>query len=94
MLQSHDWPGNVRELENCLTSAVVLSTGMVIRPEDLGLDERATSGPEAFRALDQVEADHLSRVLAATGGNRSRAAEILGISRPRLRRLIEKYGLD
>lgn len=95
VLQTHAWPGNVRELENCLTRAVVLSTGGVIRPEDLGL----TQGPpqaagDVFRPLDEVEAEHLSRVLAATDGNRSRAAEVLEISRPRLRRLMEKYGLE
>lgn len=95
VLQTHAWPGNVRELENCLTRAVVLSTGGVIRPEDLGL----TQGPpqaagDVFRPLDEIESEHLSRVLAATDGNRSRAAEVLEISRPRLRRLMEKYGLE
>jgi DNA-binding NtrC family response regulator len=95
VLQAHDWPGNVRELENCLTRAVVLSTGGVIRPEDLGLSGGPTpSESDVLRPLESVEAEHISRVLAATEGNRSRASEVLGISRPRLRRLIEKYGLE
>jgi DNA-binding NtrC family response regulator len=45
-------------------------------------------------ALDKVERDHVASVLAATGGHKTRAAEILEISRPRLARLIEKYDLE
>ncbi|NJD09253.1 MAG: sigma-54-dependent Fis family transcriptional regulator [Gemmatimonadetes bacterium] len=91
-LLAHSWPGNVRELENCLTRAVVLARGDVIRPEDLALGPR---GPAAHRltTLEEAEKEHVAHVLEATHGHKSRTAEILGISRPRLDRLIQKYGL-
>jgi DNA-binding NtrC family response regulator len=91
VLMSHTWPGNVRELENCLTRAVVLATGDVIRPEHLELAPREDAGE--LGTLDTAEREHVTRVLTATQGHKSNAAEILGISRPRLDRLIEKYQL-
>ncbi|MGD2123410.1 MAG: sigma-54 dependent transcriptional regulator [Gemmatimonadota bacterium] len=93
-LLSHTWPGNVRELENCLTRAVVVSTGDVIRPEHLAIGPVPTESPARLAPLDAVEKEHVARVLAATGGHKTRTAEILQISRPRLARLIEKYGLE
>ncbi len=93
-LLAHDWPGNVRELENCLTRAVVLATGGVIHPEHLALDAAESTGAGPLASLDQVEAAHVARVLREVRGNRTRAAEVLGISRPRLRRLMEKYGIQ
>jgi DNA-binding NtrC family response regulator len=91
VLMSHTWPGNVRELENCLTRAVVLATGDVIRPEHLELAPREDAGE--LGTLEAAEREHVTRVLSATQGHKSKAAEILGISRPRLDRLIEKYRL-
>jgi DNA-binding NtrC family response regulator len=93
-LESHDWPGNVREMENCLRRAMVLATGDVIRVEHLPM------GPEVERLgrdvpnLEQVERDHVARVFVATGSHKSRTAEILGISRPRLDRLLRKHGIE
>ncbi len=92
LLLGHSWPGNVRELENCLTRAVVMTTGSVIRPEHLGL-EGPPSGPTRLTSLAQAERAHVAGVLHATDGHKSRAAEILEISRTRLDRLIEKHGL-
>jgi two-component system, NtrC family, response regulator HydG len=96
-LVAHDWPGNVRELENCLVRASVLATGDVIRPQHLALDAAgrpgAPPGAPRLRPLDDVVAEHVAHVLAAVGGNRTRAAEVLDVSRPRLRRIIEKHGL-
>jgi two-component system NtrC family response regulator len=92
-LLRHDWPGNVRELENCLTRAFVLATGGVIRPEHLGLDMRERDATEGFPTLEALEGEHLARALALTGGNRTKAAEILGVSKPRLYRMMEKHGL-
>jgi DNA-binding NtrC family response regulator len=89
-LLQHDWPGNVRELENCLTRAVVLATGNVIRPEHLGLRSEAQGPSGELPTLDDVAHDHVQRVLVATAGNKTRAAEILGISKPRLYRMLEK----
>jgi DNA-binding NtrC family response regulator len=93
-LVAHAWPGNVRELENCLTRAVVLATGGVIRPEHLALGTPADADDGPLTRLDDVEAAHVARVLRAVSGNRTRAAAILGVSRPRLRRLIDKHGLE
>ncbi|CAN5840028.1 sigma-54-dependent response regulator transcription factor ZraR [soil metagenome] len=94
VLLAHDWPGNVRELENCLVRAVVLATGDVIRPSHLGLPSVAAAARSArLCTLAAVEAEHIAHVLAATNGNRTHAAEILGISRPRLRRLLVRHGL-
>jgi len=93
-LLSHTWPGNVRELENCLTRAVVVSTGDVIRPEHLAIGPVPTESPARLAPLDEVEKEHVARVLAATGGHKTRTAEILEISRPRLARIIERYGLE
>jgi DNA-binding NtrC family response regulator len=90
---AHDWPGNVRELENALTRAVVLATGKVIRPEHLALGQAGAPAPELL-SLDEVERRHVARTLEVTGGQKTRAAHILGVSRPRLNRLIEKYGLE
>jgi DNA-binding NtrC family response regulator len=93
MLMQHEWTGNVRELENCITRAAVLATGGTIRPENLGLNGREPDETRGFPTLQALEAEHVARALALTGGNRTRAAEILGISKPRLYRCIEKYEL-
>jgi DNA-binding NtrC family response regulator len=90
---SHDWPGNVRELENMLTRAAVLATGDVIRPEHIEVGAAVDAGPPRLISLEEMEREHVARVLEATGGHKSRTAEILGISRPRLDRMIERYGL-
>jgi DNA-binding NtrC family response regulator len=92
-LKTHTWPGNVRELENCLARAVVTATGHLIRPEHLEIRPRE-EGVGAMDTLEAMERDHVARVLKAAGGQKSTAAEVLGVSRPRLDRLIDKYGLS
>ena len=92
-LMSHDWPGNVRELENTLTRAAVLATGDVIRPEHIEVGTAVDAGPPRLISLEEMEREHVARVLEATDGHKSRSAEILGVSRPRLDRMIERYGL-
>jgi two-component system, NtrC family, response regulator HydG len=92
-LLAHDWPGNVRELENCLTRAVVLSTGDVIRPSHLAIAPASSHAAARLATLERVERDHIAAVLQATGGHKARTASILGVSRPRLDRLLRKYGL-
>jgi DNA-binding NtrC family response regulator len=92
-LMSHDWPGNVRELENTLTRAAVLATGDVIRPEHIEVGAGTEEGPPRLVSLEEMEREHVARVLEATGGHKSRTAEILGVSRPRLDRMIERHGL-
>jgi DNA-binding NtrC family response regulator len=92
-LVAHTWPGNVRELDNCLTRAVVLSGGDVIRPQDLALGP-LSGGSRQLTTLEEVEKEHVAYVLQATRGHKSRTAEVLGISRPRLDRLVQKYELE
>ncbi|MEW5931441.1 MAG: sigma-54 dependent transcriptional regulator [Gemmatimonadota bacterium] len=95
-LQAYDWPGNVREMENTIMRAAVLAHGPAISLESLGLGTvpvkgaAAASGPEAV-TLDEVERLQVERILQRTGGNKRRAARLLGISRPRLDRLLAKY---
>jgi DNA-binding NtrC family response regulator len=102
-LLSYPWPGNVRELENTLTRAVVLARGPAVTRELLSL---GTAGREegggveslekepADDTLDEVERVHVAKILRRVGGHKRRAVEVLGISRPRLDRIIAKYGLD
>jgi DNA-binding NtrC family response regulator len=102
-LVMHDWPGNVRELENTLMRAVVLAGGDTLTPDHLDFgpgtaltqnDPHGAGGSgELDYVLEQAERAHVQRVLATTGGHKSRSAEILQISRGRLDRLIEKHGL-
>ena len=99
-LSAYDWPGNVRELENALTRAAVIARGPAITTEHLSLgpatDARGSSAAKEVsddETLDALERAHVDRVLRRTGGNKRRAARILGISRPRLDRLIVKHGL-
>jgi two-component system response regulator AtoC len=93
-LIAHNWPGNVRELENCVMRAVVIASGNVIRPEHLSIASPRQAQQAALTSLEQVEREHVLRVLKATEGQKGRAAEILGVSRPRLNRLLEKFGLE
>jgi DNA-binding NtrC family response regulator len=99
-LRSYDWPGNVRELENLLTKAVILCPRDTLTPEFVPDLAARAHDPPAFPArpltelsLRDVEREHVARVLSATGWHRSRACTILGVSRPRLRRLIRQYAL-
>jgi two-component system, NtrC family, response regulator len=94
-IESHPWPGNVREMENCIKRAVIMADGPQITAEDLGL--AASSEPEEPLNLRQVrdEAGHkaLIKALARVDGNAVKAAELLGISRPTLYDLMNKYGI-
>ena len=100
VLESHHWPGNVRELENALTRAAVLARGPVIDGEHLsvGPSQPGNSASRMANAeddtLETAEATHVRRILERSGGNKRQAARILGISRPRLDRIIEKFGLE
>ncbi len=96
-LMHYDWRGNVRELENVLTRAVVLSKGEVLELQAHSLEDTIPSEMAAedspFRSLEDVEAQHISRVLGAVGWHQGKACEILGVSRPTLRKKIRDYGL-
>ncbi len=94
-IEAHPWPGNVRELENCIKRAVVMADGNRISAEDLGLE----AGEESLERLnlrqvrDEAERLAVLRVMARTNGNVARAAEILGVSRPSLYDLLNRFGL-
>jgi DNA-binding NtrC family response regulator len=97
-LQSHNWPGNVRELENFIRRSLALSTGHVLGPELLAYLEMSpeTQRPSAIEAgvsLRAAERELLERTLEATGGNRTRAAELMGVSLRTVRNKIRNYGL-
>ena len=74
--------------------AVVIAAGNVIRPEHLSIASPRQRTGTALSSLEQIEKEHLTRVLAATDGHKGRAAEVLGVSRPRLTRLLRKYELE
>lgn len=104
VLIAYGWKGNVRELEAAIEYAALRVRGSEIKPEDLplklqGIDLRKQSQKsfdnlfEDLPTLDEVEKRYLSHVLEATGGNRTRAAEILGIDRRTLYRMAERFGL-
>ena len=93
-LVSYEWPGNVRELENCLARAVVAATGASIGAEHLSLGRDRSRESSDLGSLEEAEQHHLKRVLKAVDGRKTRASEILGVSRTRLDRLIKKHGLE
>ncbi len=92
-LLRYDWPGNVRELENALTRAVVLAKGPAISLQHLALGIPTPAQDGRSDTLDDMERVHVQDVLTRSGGNKSRAAERLGISRPRLDRIIRRHHL-
>ena len=94
VIVTKQWPGNVRELDNCLTRAVVLASGGVIRPELLDTYEPSPRQTAIIPTLAELERQHLERVLSLTDGNKARAARLLGITRPRLDRLISKHRIS
>ena len=94
-IDAHPWPGNIRELENCLKRAVIMADTNNITVDDLGLDE--VSDDLGYLNLRQVreeaERKAVIRVLARTNNNIARAAEILGVSRPSLYDMMNRFGL-
>ncbi len=99
-LGHYDWPGNVRELENVLMKSIALSRGDTLSddllPEPLRQQtpiEDSDIKPLDSWSLEEMEAAHISRVLDATHWHKGKACNILGISRPRLRRMIKHYAL-
>jgi DNA-binding NtrC family response regulator len=92
-LVSYDWPGNVRELENVVQRLIVMSDAELVQVAHLPLAMRYSvpRDPGLHLTLAEVEAAHIRRVLEHCGGNKSRAAQLLGIDRKTLRK---KLGLD
>ncbi len=102
VLVSYGWPGNVRELESVIERASVLKRGDVITPADLpdklkkeksGIENIILNLPDDGIALEDLERSLIIKALEKHGGNQTRAAEYLGITRPTLIYRMEKYGL-
>lgn len=102
LLESHTWPGNVRELANCVRRAVALSAGPEIGVSGLEGSDWSIAAPSApldiscLRpgvSLGEMERKLVEITLEATGGNRSRAAELLGVSLRTVRNKVRSYGL-
>jgi DNA-binding NtrC family response regulator len=101
LLSGYAWPGNVRELKNVLERALVLASGSErIEAEHLPLTLKGPGAPRAAREeptilpLEEVERRHIERTLFLLGGNRTSAAEKLGISRSTLHTKIQQYGFE
>lgn len=105
-LERYEWPGNVRELENVLMKSIALSHGdsltrdLLPPPlcEDIPMpvtlsEESAADKPLEKCSLEEMEKAHILRILECTNWHKGQACEILGISRPRLRRMISHYAL-
>ena len=95
-IDAYAWPGNVREMENRIKSAVIMAEGKLVTAEDLGLDggaaELASLNLRVVR--QEAETQAIRQALIRTAGNVSRAAELLGITRPTLYDLLQKYDIQ
>jgi two-component system response regulator HydG len=100
-LQRYDWPGNVRELENALERAVVLTSGEELLPGALPAPVRepapqrvVSEAPAANPSMEVIERAYILWVLQAEGGNKTKAAEVLGIDPSTLYRKLHRYGIE
>jgi len=99
ILTAYPWSGNVRELENTIERAVALSTGAILTPDDLPERIRTSGGSVALLSkakngrmtVAELEREYIFEILRETGGNKSRAAEILGLDRKTLYRKLDEY---
>jgi two-component system response regulator HydG len=92
-LKNYDWPGNVRELENAIHRLVLMSDAGIIDVTDLPPNMRFSISLHTGlnRTLAEVESEHIRNVLSSTGGNKTKAAEILGIDRKTLREKLKGH---
>ncbi|MGN2392875.1 PEP-CTERM-box response regulator transcription factor [Pelomicrobium sp. G1] len=94
-IEAYSWPGNVRELENCVKRAVIMADASALRAADFGL-ARAEESEDMFnlrQVRERAERDAVVRVLGRVNGNLSKAAQLLGVSRPTLYDLMHRFGL-
>ncbi|HKY32859.1 MAG TPA: sigma 54-interacting transcriptional regulator [Candidatus Polarisedimenticolia bacterium] len=90
MLAAHAWPGNVRELESVLEGAAILASRRTIGPSDLARCLPATEAGPPPETLEVVEKRHVEKVLQWTCGNKRRAAQVLGVPRSTLYRMLRR----
>jgi DNA-binding NtrC family response regulator len=101
LLTHYDYPGNVREMMNIINSAVIIESSSELRKKSFPnyfLENAVVSengfGDMPLKSLEEVETDHIKKVLAYTANNRTKASQILGISRISLLARIKKYKLE
>jgi DNA-binding NtrC family response regulator len=98
-LEAHGWPGNVRELRNAVERAVLVAAGPILSENDLLADEapprsrRLFELPSGGLRLDELEKALVAQALERSGGNKTRAGELLGMTREQIQYRIEKYAL-
>lgn len=98
-LKAYRWPGNIRELQNKVKSSVIMTTGSQVTAFDLGFfDHEGNGGNEISLNLrtvrEEAETLAIQKAYALSEGNMSKTSELLGVTRPTLYSLIEKYGLN
>jgi two-component system response regulator HydG len=102
ILMRYDWPGNIRELENTIERSVIMTHGEYISPADLPMNMQAliveldddNTGVQPGWSIREVEKDLIIKTLEQTNGNRTKAAEILGITRKTLQNKLKEYELE
>ena len=94
VLMHYSFPGNVRELENIIERAIILEKGPLITPESLPqtikMFQIETLEPDRVKTIEELNKDYAEKVLDMLGGNKSKAAEVLGISRTSLWRILKE----
>lgn len=98
-LATYPWPGNVRELENVIGNACMMVDGNLIDIEDLperfrGPLSGELGGDDAFLSLEELQRRHVLRVLEGVGGNKARAAEVLGIGRATIYQMLSRMKIE
>jgi two-component system NtrC family response regulator len=96
-IESYSWPGNVREMENCIKRAVIMADGSQISVDDLGLLASSKAEEEHLnlrQVREEAEYKAIVKVLARVDGNITKAADLLGISRPTLYDLMNRHGIN
>ncbi len=93
MIGGYDWPGNIREVRNVVERAMVVAKGNQIQVEDLSFPFPSQSMSLVGESLEDVEKNHIEKILNLTKGNIAQAAEILKLSRLTIYNKIEKYHL-
>ena len=100
MLLTYSWPGNVRELENLIERAVVISKNQELKVSDFppeiaaGIPALSKTSMDVGMSIGEAEKILILKTLKAHGGNKSKAADVLGISTRTLRNKLHEYGLS
>lgn len=94
ILMNYSFPGNVRELENIVQRALALAGGTEFTPDLLPSEVYKSAGQTPLRTLEEVEKEHIGKILSAMRGNKTKSANILGIDRVSLWRKLKKYNME